>query len=358
MTNLDLIPKTYLYLDCDYKYVELTLNPGETSDKICAIKWLAKEFCDCFLLKYTFEPNPGDITSVVFMANATGEMLNGYPVYGICTGEHCGTVSFDGTNWFIYDENGDATYLLVTQTSSSCPYGKWFTADGQPIPNTTIESYECNTVCNCIDLLITSPFQLPVTVNFTIDSYDINGNPVYLSQDQTWEIYFDESISCWILTHGDDNKMSLCNDLNCPVGSWSTSEPIRVDYTTTNCTVPPIGPELTSTDCNQVYGLCQFGVCPQPELKNNRTVRPGYNTPGCNPDRYDEITCHFADIMYKIVLEKRYGITNCCPDDDERWLVLKELIDLQALKDPNYVCPDCPCTCNSGKSYSSCNCGN
>jgi len=60
----------------------------------------------------------------------------------------------------------------------------------------------------------------------------------------------------------------------------------------------------------------------------------------------------------KIVLEKRYGITNCCPDDDEKWLVLKELIDLQALKDPNYICPDCPCTCNSGKSYSSCNCGN
>jgi hypothetical protein len=108
----------------------------------------------------------------------------------------------------------------------------------------------------------------------------------------------------------------------------------------------------------ETFGTCQNGVCPHPVFVNNRTVRPGYNTPNCNSDRYDEITCRFADIMYKIVLEKRYGITNCCPDEDEKWLLLKELIDLQALKDPNYKCPECPCSCSSGKTYSTCNCGN
>ena len=108
----------------------------------------------------------------------------------------------------------------------------------------------------------------------------------------------------------------------------------------------------------ETFGTCQNGVCPHPVFVNNRTVRPGYNTPNCNSNRYDEITCRFADIMYKIVLEKRYGITNCCPDEDEKWLLLKELIDLQALKDPNYKCPECPCSCSSGKTYSTCNCGN
>lgn len=108
----------------------------------------------------------------------------------------------------------------------------------------------------------------------------------------------------------------------------------------------------------EYFGNCQYGVCPPPVFKNNRTVRPGYNTPICTPAKYDEITCNFADIMYKIVLEKRYGITNCCPDEDDRWLIQKELIDLQALKDPNYNCPSCPCSCNSGKTYSTCNCGN
>lgn len=108
----------------------------------------------------------------------------------------------------------------------------------------------------------------------------------------------------------------------------------------------------------EYFGNCQNGVCPQPVFKNNRTVKPGYNTPACTPEKYDEITCRFADIMYKVVLEKRYGITNCCPDEDDKWLIKKELIDLQALKDLNYNCPDCPCSCNSGKTCSTCNCKN
>ena len=358
MTNSDLIPKTYLYLDCDYNYVELTLNSGETSDKVCAIKWFAKGFCDCFLIKYTIEVEPGNFQSFVVTANSTGVDLNGYPVYDLCEGPQCGTVSFNGTNWVIYDPNGDATYLLVNQTSSSCPFGQWFTKDGQPIPNTSIVSYECNITCNCIDFTISSPGEDPVTINLTIVSYDSLGNPVYMSQDGSWEINFDSKNNCWqALKGGFQVVVTICN-VDCPVGVWSTFNPTSNTFTSTNCTVPPIGPDLTTTDCIQIYGLCQFGVCPHPEIKNNRTIRPGYNTPGCNPDRYDEITCHFADILYKIVLEKRYGITNCCPDDDEKWLILKELIDLQALKDPNYICPDCPCTCNSGKSYSSCNCGN
>ena len=106
----------------------------------------------------------------------------------------------------------------------------------------------------------------------------------------------------------------------------------------------------------EYFGNCQNGVCPQPVFKNNRTVKPGYNTPACTPDKYDEITCRFADIMYKVVLEKRYGITNCCPDEDDKWLIEKELIDMQALKDPNYNCPECMCSCNLGNSCSICKC--
>jgi hypothetical protein len=116
--------------------------------------------------------------------------------------------------------------------------------------------------------------------------------------------------------------------------------------------------DFNNLDIFKTFGECKFGICPPPVFKNNRTVKPGYNTPNCNPDEYDKITCKSADAVYKIVLEKRYGITNCCPEDDEKWLMKKELIDLQSLKDPNYNCPSCPCSCNSGKSYSTCNCGN
>jgi len=114
----------------------------------------------------------------------------------------------------------------------------------------------------------------------------------------------------------------------------------------------------------ETFGECKFNICPQPTFKNNRTVRPGYNTPICTAAKYDEITCRFADIIYKIALEKRYGITNCCPDDDDKWISRKELIDLQALKDPNYDCKECECSCTSGNRCGSgntcttCNCKN
>lgn len=114
----------------------------------------------------------------------------------------------------------------------------------------------------------------------------------------------------------------------------------------------------------ETFGECKFNICPQPTFKNNRTVRPGYNTPICTAAKYDEITCRFADIIYKIALEKRYGITNCCPDDDDKWVSRKELIDLQALKDPNYDCKECECSCTSGNRCGSgntcttCNCKN
>jgi hypothetical protein len=60
------------------------------------------------------------------------------------------------------------------------------------------------------------------------------------------------------------------------------------------------------------------------------------------------------------VLTLRYGISNCCPEEDDKWLIKKQLIDLQALRDPAYVCevPSCGCGQSScGCTQSSCGCG-
>jgi len=97
----------------------------------------------------------------------------------------------------------------------------------------------------------------------------------------------------------------------------------------------------------------KVGFCVQ-YFPNNRKVRPGYNTPICSADKYDKITCNSADIMYKKVLELRYGISDCCPEENEKWLIKKELIELQALTDPNYTCD--PLTDCCGQRVSSCSC--
>ena len=120
-------------------------------------------------------------------------------------------------------------------------------------------------------------------------------------------------------------------------------------------TLPGGGPVAsiitTEGDCPTV--TIKDGFCVQ-YFPNDRKVRPGYNTPICSADKYDKITCKFADIAYKSVLELRYGISNCCPEEDEKWLIKKELIELQALTDPNYTCD--PLTDCCGKQTSQCSC--
>ena len=269
MTNVSDLPVNYVYLDCDHNLVDITVNPGVSTDKICAIQWYRK-YCNCFILKISIELSPEIISSEAFPVTNTGELLNGYPVYSVCDGPNCTSLFFNGTNWVVNDNSGNVLYILQTQTSGTCPFGTWVGGNGEPIPNTTIETYAAD---DCGDI----PFA-----------------------------YVD----------------------------------------------------LVYTDYVEYFGECKQGVCPQPVFKNNRTVRPGYNTPICTPEKYDMITCKFADVLYKIALEKRYGITNCCPDEDDKWLIQKELIDLQALKDPNYNCAECKCSCGPVNMCETCNCKN
>lgn len=100
------------------------------------------------------------------------------------------------------------------------------------------------------------------------------------------------------------------------------------------------------------YGACINGLCPPVNPLVYRSVRPGYNTGTCNPEYYENVQCNYADVVYKNVLEQRYGIANCCPEDDIKWEVKHELLMLDILVDPNYTCSvgtcNCPTKCDCG----------
>jgi hypothetical protein len=114
---------------------------------------------------------------------------------------------------------------------------------------------------------------------------------------------------------------------------------------------------LTSyaTDYVEYFGDCVNGVCPPP-VYIKRSVKPGYNTPACSAEKYEKISCKASQALYRNVLKLRYGISNCCPEEEEYWLVKKELIDLAALYDPRYPCaPGSSCGCECAASDCSCN---
>lgn len=147
--------------------------------------------------------------------------------------------------------------------------------------------------------------------------------------------------------------------LDCPAGE-SESNPVVWQGGTipgasskAGSIVAPGGLISFVADCPDLL-VTKYAHCVQ-HFPNKRKVKPGYNTPICSADKYDKITCNFADIAYKKVLELRYGISNCCPEEDEKWLIKKELIELQALTDPDYTCDQIADCCGNSTSHCSCN---
>lgn len=175
----------------------------------------------------------------------------------------------------------------------------------------------------------------------------LNNKPAFYSPLLNGYIYYDGKK--WILSSYnsyEDTYILLATlncgaDCDCPTGEWNiiSSIPNQGNYTTV---------EFKYTI--EYFGNCTNGVCP-PVKNKQKSVTPGYNTPGCETWKYEEISCKAAEAMYKQVLELRYGISNCCPEEDEQYIVQKELIDLAALYDPAY-----PCSTNSCGCSNDCNC--
>jgi hypothetical protein len=197
--------------------------------------------------------------------------------------------------------------------------------------------------------------------------------------DTCWEVNTtDIPINPGIVTV--TNSFELCEDCTPPLPclcnrmtNYSTEDK---DYQYINCNDETVNLKLAAgetsgkiclkawlvtypdTDNLEVFGECQttdtIGVYVCPETRPKRKITPGYSVPTCDIDKYENITCRSSEILYKEVMRLRYGMSNCCPEDDEKWLIKKELIDLAALVDPNYICtPVQTCGC----APSSCGCG-
>lgn len=121
-----------------------------------------------------------------------------------------------------------------------------------------------------------------------------------------------------------------------------------------NCVLKWIFPEnWTLPKIITNYGNCVNGEC---VVKFPfRSIRPGYNSPACSTQYYERIACEYAEILYKNVISERYGIAPCCPEDELYRLDIKfQLLELQAINNPDYICtPFNPCCYNND----SCGCG-
>ena len=128
----------------------------------------------------------------------------------------------------------------------------------------------------------------------------------------------------------------------CPGVCWTVNQ------------IPP-DPTLELTDVVVTDDFVDCEEClpkdppPPPIIIRNRKVKPGYDTPGCPPAYVEKVNCSFAEALYKEVVAKRYGITVCCEEEENKYLIRKYLMDLKAIFDPeacttieaDACCPPC-----------------
>lgn len=82
---------------------------------------------------------------------------------------------------------------------------------------------------------------------------------------------------------------------------------------------------------------------PEPFIKTNRTVKPGYNTKGCSPEYVHKISCGWSENLYQRAASRRYGIEFCCGSDFDDLDIKKQLMDFKALTDPEACIPELIC---------------
>lgn len=183
----------------------------------------------------------------------------------------------------------------------------------------------------------------------TIVAPDFEG--AFISREP-YDCCLDCTRTCYILTScvGGINPVIVCNDLAEYVGQvikiascgdicWQVAVASNCDGSIT------FAGEITPfVDCDTC--LPPLPPTPPPYDLHLRKIKPGWKSPNScyTLDYIERINCTFGQQIYNEMLVSRYGITVCCDDDVTKWDILKQMLDLDMLKDPN-MCKSTLCCC-------------
>jgi hypothetical protein len=315
------------------------------------------------------------IDVVVLQAYDTCEECNPAPNYLLTNCDDLGTI--------IYTSSDLSEFVgQVINVETDCP-GCWIVEEyPNPIPSdvsiTVQNSFLDCEACKTTYYVLTDCTDTEANIITSTDLSDYVGSIIILEWCPTtcWTVAISQtSVGAGVL--GDiSNEFETCNacltSFTCVCSRVKNHDTVTHNYDYLDCegtvqTITLLAGQrsericmahwLTSypTDYVEYFGNCtlvdDIHTCPPP-VYPRRSLKPGYNTPYCSTWKYEEISCKAAEALYKQVLELRYGISNCCPEEDQQYIIKKQLIDLKALVNPDYTCATPSCGCNTG-----CNCG-
>jgi hypothetical protein len=412
VTNTTESTASWRYIDCEGNLINIPLEPGETSSKVCVREWLnldgdiqfygdcINDECPSFYLLTDCSDNTNTFCSNSTSLDPYADNEIAVTLFGEAYTGKCWTITtitecetpvsvtvnqifpegcLDCLNQFVINyqlvncEDGSIIYTstnlseYVEQVVQLELYGDdcWFVRvlDSQIPSDTPVNVSESFATCpectssyflleDCNTLSSTEPI---VTIT---DLSQYVGQVITLSTCP--EI-------CWTVSETDyspdyqvvnvESDFEDCDEciLNQPSYCISFFNPteigLSVDYIDSfgNSNKLNVAPqERTEKTCYILWapaeglivtnlGLCVNGECVEP-VRPKRKVTPGYDTPVCSTEYYEKVVCNFSEWMYKDVLQKRYGISNCCPEDLLKWQIKYEMLMLDILVNPDYEC--------------------
>ena len=369
----------YELIDCDgildpiYSTAQ-SLSPFATLGQVVQIEgydncWIVDSVVDCDCA----------INVVVLQVYDTCEECNPDPNYLLTNCDDLSTIIYTSSDLSLYVNQ-------VVELNPDCP-GCWIVSEvNGPIPSdvpvSVAVAFDDCEACKTTYYVLSDCAEIEANIITSTDLSDYVGSIITLEWCPTicWSVAVSlTSLNAGIL--GDIlNEYETCEDcltsFPCVCSRIKNHDTIAHNYDYLDCdgvvqTITLLSGQRSericlahwlssySTDYVEYFGNCTNGECP-PQIYPKREVRPGYVAPICSTEKYEKITCRAAEILYKSVLELRYGISNCCPEENDKWLIKKQIIDLQALKDPDYICQVSSCGCGQsscGCSQSSCGCG-
>jgi hypothetical protein len=297
----------------------------------------------------SFVVEPVTIPAPITVEVESSGIINGKKAYNLNFTEDSGAIVWNNdppNNRWQYSDGTNFAYL---ESDTPCPFGTYTIEEGS--------IFELFVVEPCLLLVVKIK---GCDTCFTVEETrePINAGIVTITDSfiDCPECLLSFPCICNTITNTSDQVQTYCY-IDCDVETQSIE--LQPGETSDKlCVIKWIEcPEsLLSLDTAfiETFGDCVNNQCPVEPLPK-RKVKPGYSTPTCDIEKYEKITCKASEFYYKQVMRLRYGISNCCPEDEEKWLIKKELIDLDALRDPDYICT--PVTTCCGQTIETCGCG-
>lgn len=180
------------------------------------------------------------------------------------------------------------------------------------------------------------------------DPNPICNNPAIIVITDTYADCIECNKICYILTDclGNDT-LTVDNDLSAYVG-----QSIKIEGYD-NCWIVTVATNcLNSITINLLNSFLTCEICntpppppptkaPPPSYKSpvtlkTRSLNPGYFfNNACSVEKSEKIFCTFAEAMYQKMLEKRYGIKQCCGPDYTDSLLKNKILNFNLIDDTN-----------------------